>query len=426
MKNNINSKKYIKKAYSRSPLRSFNWATKAPTVFPDFNFDNVLSMVDNDPVARGAVNHFVDKCMEGEYSLIKRETKEYDRMAELRLDEKYQFRTKILRKIFLIGKLFNNVFLELVKDLDGKTKGINILDSTIIEPITQTNGDVISYRSKIPDVKTGVHAEWTKDEIVWYRFGERTNSYAPVDFRAIANILTMKQYILRYTSWLWQTGQYRLVYNFKDASDQDIENWLAFNRKNDEFYNIPFIMKGEMETKLLRDMKETDSLVSLLKYIDGQILILLRVPPIDAGIPDASGRSNADAQSNNMGTAVTSVKKVVEDTTNFDLFPKIGKGTYLLVFAPVDRFAEKQVFEIVQIMKSMGMTDEVCKEFMEDRGMFYTCARIFNDPIETGLAATVSNPRDKDTAPSRSGKGSQEGNTKKEAVTTREDQLKKV
>ena len=38
----------------------------------------------------------------------------------------------------------------------------------------------------------------------------------------------------------------------------------------------------------------------------------------------------------------------------------------------------------------------------------------------------IDNPRDKDTMPSRTGKGTGEGNKAQEEVTTREDQIKKV
>ena len=37
-----------------------------------------------------------------------------------------------------------------------------------------------------------------------------------------------------------------------------------------------------------------------------------------------------------------------------------------------------------------------------------------------------ANPRDKDTAPSRTGKGTGEGNKAQDVVTTRQDQIKKV
>ncbi len=403
----MKNKKYIKRAYSKEALKAYSPNKINATIYPNFNFDAVISLIDKDPVARGAINHFVDKCMEGDYSILNRSDFKINKEAELRLQEKYVFRSNIVRKVFLMGKLFNNVFVEIVRELGGKTKALNVLDSTNIEVITESNGDPISYKTKNHNPKTGESATWNKKDVTWYKFGDRTTGYAPVDFRALYENLLMKNYITRYVSWLWKTGQYRLMYGFKNSSDQDIEDFLTYIRRNDEDFQVPFLMKGEFETKMLRDMKETSSIVELLKYLDSQTLILLRIPPIDAGIPDASGRSNADAQSNNMSTTVTSWKKLVEDITNFDLFSKINKSTQLLKFGPNDRFSEDQIFKNVQLMKSANMSEEFIEEYLSDRGLYYT-SKLFAPPEVMG--AVMQNPRDKDNMPSRVGKAANTGN----------------
>lgn len=414
-------KQLIKRANSKAQLKTFVYNKKAQTVFPDFSFDAVEQLINEDPVARGAINHFVDKMMEGDYAIIKKDTKKYDDVFEMILDTKYNFRHHILRKLAIIGLLYNTAFIEIVKTLDNETKDLNVLDSYIIEPITAFNGDPIKYRSKIPTLPTGIFQEWPASNIVWFKFGDRTRGFPPVDVRALYETLQIKRYIRRYVGWLWQTGQYRLLYNFKDASEQDVQDFLAFSRRNDHDFKQPFIVKGEMETRLLREMKEIDSLVNYEKYLDSQILILLRIPPIDAGIPDASGRANADAQGNSLGSRITSFKKAIEDTVNFELFPKINHGNNLLRFGPNDRFSEKQVFEILQLMKSMNMTDDVCIEYLQDRGMFFKAEKVFNEPelMEGG------NPRSKDMAPSRMGKGTGEGNKAQAKPTTRPDQVSK-
>lgn len=418
--------KFIKRDYSKGVLRNLSWNPAGPTVAPDFTFDLVLKQIDQDPVARGAVNHYVDKFMEGDYAIVRRDDRSYDWNAELILEEKYMFRTKLLRKIALMGKLFNNVFLEIVRDTDGKTKALNILDPSTIEPLTDINGDPISYKSTQINPNTNAYPTWDKNEIVWIKFGDRTTGFAPVDARALWENLLIKHYVKRYVSWLWKTGQYRLVYNFESASKQDIEDFLTYARKNDSHFHVPFIVKGKIQTTLLRDMKETSSLVEMLSYLDSQTLILLRVPPIDAGIPDASGRSNADAQANNIETSIVSMKKTVEDYINFDLFPKINKSTVLLQFAPLNRFAEQMVFNVAQTMSSMNITDEVIKEYLQDKGLFYGNAKLFKDPVVDAVSA-ATNPRSKDNMPSRKGKEEMTGNKPNESgPTTREDQLRKV
>jgi hypothetical protein len=337
------------------------------------------------------------------------------------------FRTNILRKAFLLGKLFNNVFIEIVRDTDNNTKSLNVLDSLNIDPITEPNGDPIKFKSKIPNAKTGEYPFWDKKDIVWMKFGDRSIGFAPVDLRALWENLVAKDYMKRFVSWLWQTGQYRILYNIQNASDKDIEDFLAYARKNDDNFRSPFLIKGELKNTLLRDMKETDSLVELFKYYDSQTLILLRVPPNDVGIPDASGRSNADAQSNNLSTSITSMKTVVEDFVNFDLFPKMNKGNNLMRFSPIDRFAVKQLIENVNIMKNIGMTEKVIKEYLNDNGMFFSSNKLFDDPMEQAqkmneMAMKSVPKKDIDTMDSRLNRSVKPG----EKPTTREDQLKKV
>jgi hypothetical protein len=414
-------KTLMKRSRSRDSLASYSWTKDSQSVYPSFSFAAVIQMVNNDPVARGALTHFVDKCMEGDYAVIEKESMTYDRQFERRLDKEFNFRHDVLRKTFYIGKLFQNVFWEIIDDTDGGVKALNPLDSTNIEPITAPNGDPIKYVSKIKNPVTGKTPEWSKDEIVWLKFNDRGTGYAPVDLQALWETLLMKDYVRRYVSWLWKTGQYRLIYNFKSASDKDVDDFVLYARRADENYQSPIIAKGELETRLIRDMKETSDLVGLLKYLDSQIVVNLRVPPIDVGIPDASGRSNADAQSNNGLTHVTSYKKVVEDYTNNILFPRMNKGNSMLRFGPNDRFEEKQVLENVNLMKNMGMTDEAITEYLADRGMFFGTKQLFNEVEDDSDDGTPGLKRDIDTMPSR--QSSVDGGAPDEGVSTRPEQV---
>ena len=424
----VYNKKYIKRAHSKNTLTAYTPNKNTETVYPDFSFQTAMSMVDNDPVARGAFNHFVDKCMEGGFSALKRDSYQYDDSFEMLLQEKFNFRTDILRKIFQIGKLYNNVFIEIVRNLDGSTKSLNVLDTYTIEPITEHNGDPISYKTKIPNPNTGQYAEWSKQDMIWIKFGDRSKGFAPVDLKALYETLLAKDYVRRYVAWLWKTGQYRILYNFKSASDQDIANFLAYSSRHDGDYQVPFIAKGEMQTNVLRDIKETESITELLKYYDNQIAINLRMPPVDIGIPDASGRSNADAQSNNLVTHVMGWKKIVEDAVNFDLFPKMNKGNSLIKFGPVDRFAEAQVFDIIQKMKSSGFTNEACEEYLKDKGMFWK-EKVFNEAPEMLQQGeeddedVPENPKDKDAFPSRQRQDKAAPGGDQGEVSTRSDQL---
>jgi hypothetical protein len=418
--------KKIKRSDSKDALQFFtankNWAT----VYPDFSFENCLVFFNSDPVARGAVNHFVDKVMEGTYTVVRESDYSYDREFNLLLNRKYRFRTEILRKTALLGKLFNNVFIEIVRDTDNKTKSLNVLNTLNIMPITQSNGDPISFQSKIPNPESTntqkVYAKWDKSEITWIKFGDRTEGMAPVDMRALYNNLLLKDYVLRYVGWLWQTGQYRVLYNFEGADKQSIDDFRAYVRKSEEDFKAPYLLKGTATITKLREMNETESFMQLIKYIDGQTLTLLGVSPIDVGIPDASGRANSGAQTDSSATNILAFKQIIEDSINFDLFPKMNKSNNLLIFSGVDRYEERQILENVQIMKSAGFTNEACKEYLQDKGIFFGAEEIFEE-VESAESPVMNNPRDKDNMPSRVGKATGEGNTLQEESTTREEQL---
>ena len=415
-------KSYLKRSKSRDTLQLYSPNKREATVYPDFSFQNVINLINSDPVARGAVNHFVDKFMEGDFSFVNSEGK-YRPDNQMRFQERYNFRHKVLRNTVLLGKLFNNVYLEIVRNADNVVTDVNVLDSLNVKPVTENNGDPIRYISRVANPETGEYARWEKDDVVWVKFGDRSIGYAPVDLRALWETIHAKHYLLRFIAWLTKTGQYRVHYMFANGvASQNIEDFMTYLRLNDEDYKSPSINKGEVEAKVVRDIKELDSMQNLLKYYDSQILILLRIPPIDAGIPDASGRSNSDAQSNNLTTTITSFKKAIEDAYNFELFKKMKVGNTFIRFGPNDRFQERMIFENLQIMSSIGMTNKVMEEYMYDKGMVWK-TKVFEPKPKEGVAANSDNPRDLDNMPSRQGKAEGVGNQKQPEPTSRPDQV---
>lgn len=417
-------KSYIKRADSKEPLRTFSFGAPKTSVYPDFSDHGIMELYNKEPVVRGAVNHFVDKCMEGDISILTKATKAFDEAFQGRLRDDFNFRTEVIRKIFLMGKLYNNAFVEIVFNGDGSIKALNVLDSGNVDAKTKPNGDLQELTSKRQNPVTGDYVRWQPKEIVWVKFNDASKGWAPIDVRSLWETVLAKDYIRQYTSWLWQTGQYRVLYTFENSSDQDIENFLTYLKKHDHNYQAPFIAKGNLQTKMLRDIKESEDIDRLMKYYDNQIAIALRVPPVDLGIPDTSGRSNADAQTNNFNTHIRSWKTIVEDTLNRYLFPQMNKGNSIMRFGPNDRFVEKQVYEVVQMMKAANFKDEIVSEYLYDRGIIFSQSDVFNAPEEEARPSELRNPRELDTAPSRAGNSEGEGNQVQEEVTTREDQLR--
>jgi hypothetical protein len=413
-------KEVIKQAFSKQPVTGYVWGSNTQSVFPDFDLNQIYRLINEDTTASGALQHFVDKFMEGDYAILKKDTKQYAPSEEDTLEEDFKLRNEVLRKLAIQGKLWKNAFIEIVRS-GNNTKAINVVDATMIEPVTHPNGDPIFYKVK-PTAGAQQEVTWNTNEMIWVKFNDMSRGYSPIVGLALARIIYAKQFVTRFVSWLFETGQYRVAYNLKNSSKKNVDDFIAYNSKVSSNWKQPLLSSGEFQAQVLRDMKELSELQNLLKYYDSQILILMRVPPIDAGIPDASGRSNADAQSNNFGTHITSMKKVIEDAINYDLFPKVNRSNTLLRFAPNDRFAEKQAFEVAQMMQAMQMKPQVIREYLFDRGVVFKQEQLFL-PREQPISS--ENPRSLDNMPSRQGKGSGEGNKPQEEVSTRPDQLSK-
>ena len=416
----------VKNANSAQSVKNYYNNSFGGTLSPDYSFDAVLQMVDEDPVATGAVQSFVDKASEGDWSIVNRKTMTLDSTTDDNLRHDHSFETNILRKIYKVGKLFKNVFLEIVRTGSTATD-YNILDSTNVEPVTAPNGDPIKYRTKIPNPSTGEYGEWDAKDIVWFKFDGRDNGFAPVDIRSLYTALRQKVFINRFVSWAWQTGQYRVVHNFKTANETVIDDFIAYNAKSDNDFTKPFLVSGDYVRTMVRDMSEIDNLNSYLRKLDMDILIALRVPPIDVGIPDTSGRSNSDSQSNALVTHVRSFKKVVKAGID-EMLIKTYRGTSVIVFAPIDKYEDGMLFDNAQKMKAIGFSDDAIKEYLTAKGLVWSTNKMFVEPEDELSKPKVSNPRELDTMPSRVGKT--EGSPIAKVGTgkqssTRDDQLVK-
>jgi len=420
--------KLVKSAKSKQAVRGFVQNSFGASVNPNYSFDSVLSMVDADPVATGAIQHFVDKCSEGPWSIVKKSDYSWDKTTDNTLRYEHNFDVKTLRMSYKVGKLFKNVFLEIVRGKDRVSPtNYNILDSTNINPITSSNGDPIGYQTKIPNPSTGEYGKWGANDIVWLKFDSRDNGYAPVDIKSLYTALLQKVFINRFVTWAWQTGQYRVIHNFKTANETVIDDFIAYNAKSDNDFTKPFLVSGDYIRTMVRDMGEIDNLKSYLSKLDSDILIALRVPPMDAGIPDASGRSNADAQSNNLNTHVNSFKKVVKSGVD-EMLRKTNRGTSIIVFGPVDKFEEGLVFDNAQKMKAIGFTDVAVKEYLANKGLVWDTSKMFEPKEIVDNTSKPNNPRELDNMPSRLGKDTGVGNNKigtGSQASTRDDQLVK-
>ena len=425
MKTFNSEKEVIKQTDSKEPIRGYTPNSWSSTVIPEFSYDGVKELIYEDPVANGAIKHFVDKCMESNWTTLNRKSKKVNKVLNDELMFNFDFEESVMRPSFTQGKTFNGAFVEIVRKTDGSPKAYNVLDSTNIDPKTKPNGDLIKLRSKIPNPNTGEYAEWAAEDVVWIKFSGNNIGFPQVDLRSLWYVLNIKKNVLKFIQWLWQTGQYRVIHNFPASNTgKVIDDFIAYNRKNDADFTKPFLIEGDYANKMLRDMKEIENIDTLLKYLDSQILILIRVAPNDIGIPDSSGRSNADAQSNSFVTSVKSFKQTFSNAM-IELFNKSGKSTNYFAFFASDKNEIKSVVETSIKLKGIGLSNEAILEFLNDNGLYFETKTVF-EPVPDMEQGNNSQVVTNVTAPSRAGKDDGVANEKigtGQNSSTRSDQL---
>ena len=424
-------KEILTRQQSKQTLTSYNKTQHSQTVFPKVELVRLTEFVESDPVANGAITHFVDKCMEGGWNIWDSDDDEPDFYYKDMLQTTYNFNKEVLKKIFYQGKLMQNVFVELVRgEGSGRVKAINVVDGTGIEPITAHNGDPIRFKGRRPNPETGKFPYWETDEMLWIKFKDRSRGYSELQAQSIMTAIWLKRQIYSFMGYVWETNQYKPTFVFKDSDSKQIEDALTYMKNSEDFKELPYVMRGTVDHFMVRAMEENQHIISLLSKLDEEILINLRVPPNDAGKPDGSGRSNADAQSNNLLTAVRSYKDTVSDFCNYELFPKLKRASKRLVWKPHDKFQETSILENVNKMANAGFSEDLIKEYMVSKGLIFKTKDWFKKEPEPqdnpgqGDDSTLTKKQDIDLMESRrKDEGSLEKQGTGEESSTRDDQI---
>ena len=423
-------KEILARQQSRQTITGYNRTQTSQTVFPEMDLVQLTEYVESDPVANGAITHFVDKCIEGNWNIWDIDDKKPDFDYKNMLKSTYNFDNEVIKKIFYQGKLTQNVFVELVRgEGTGRVKSVNVVDSTGIEPITKANGDVIKFKGKRENPETGEFPFWQPDEMLWIKFKDRNRGYSQLQAKSIMTAIWIKRQIYGFMRYVWETNQYKPTFVFKESSDKEIEDALTYMKSSEDFKELPYVMKGVVEHFMVRNMEENQHITGLLTKLDEEILINLRVPPNDAGKPDGSGRSNADAQSNNLTTAVNSYKQHVANFFSYELFPRLKRASKRFVWAPHDKFQETSVLENINTLANAGFSKELIREYMVNKGLIFETDEWFEadkepESPQEGEDETITKEQDIDLMDSRR---STEGSLNKEGTgeesSTREDQI---
>lgn len=389
-------------------------------VMPNFDRKQALDIIRRDEMVLASITTLVDKSLEYGW-----------RCSKLKQEELKKLRfSKLLRKILYNSYLYENVFIEIVK-ANNKVKELHVLETTTTEPLVTQNGETKGYQQLIPGYNEAI--TWNDDEVTHIALTEITSStWGEISIETIYTLVLIKIYIKAYLGWLFGTNQLRGFYNIKDAQEDQVKRFIGNLKKTEADIGKPVIAEGEILYQILRKYDEGDQLINTLNYCNENIMSLLQTPPVLMGKPGESNRSSSDAQDSSLYTRIRAVQNVLEESFNYDLFPKTGLDITDFEFNPISKSSMEKVLQNVERMKINNFKEEVIEEYLRSEG-FFRKFNIFKTPEEIAKEAEILTPKieptttkSEDMYESRTRKADGEGNKRigtGENSTTKKEQL---
>jgi hypothetical protein len=410
------SRGHIEKFYDSSKLFSSN-TLNSFGLLPEFDRSKALDSVRKDSTVMAALNTLVDKSLENGYTIFGVDGKSSESGNTKILDEKLRLK-KLLRQVFYNLYAYGNVFVENVKDGNGKVKELHVLETTITQPLADVHGTIMGYQQVTIDNTSPI--TWNPDEVTHVALTKLTTGvWGELDIEAVFTSVLIKQYIYAYLGWLYGTNQFRGFYNIEEANEDQIKEFVSFLKRSQDNIDKPLIARGKINYQIPRDFEDGDKIINLLNKCDANILNLMQVPPIAIGLPGDSNRSNSDSQERSLKVRVRSVQDVVEESFRYDLFPKIGMDKMILEFKEPDNSDFPKLLEMAERMKNIGFKPSKIEEFLKNEGFPLKGVLIDTDLFSSG-------GKSDDMFASRARKQDGESNEKigsGESGTTRDDQL---
>ena len=383
---------------------------------PEDSLDTLLYMFQNDPEINTAVTVRVNAILSSGFTIeTKSQSTQQKALSKLK---KLGFNKKLIRKILYNLILYEHCFIEIYKENDVP-KDLNVLETTDMEIVHDEHGNIKEY---VQVASSGDIVHFPKDDIIYIKMSDITSSVWGVPrLKTLYKSVSIKGYIEQFLLSLSSRFSWRNYIRFSNMSDDEIKDSLGYLNHISEDPNQPFVLKakdGDFSTEPMRDPKEVEYFLGLLNYLRQQIFMLLRVPPIVVGLPDNSNRSNSDAQIKSFNIDNQSVRDIVQESFNDELFPKLGLSYAKFSWNPIDKRNEKDDVEIAERLINMGANKDRVEEFLRNTGLELPKGKLFTNDVPV--------KKSEDMFPSRQRKP--ENQTSQnigtgEDSTTREDQI---
>jgi len=362
---NIISKDELITEASRGFIKDWYGSQTTNDVLNKPDFDTAINVFRSEPVLNSAVKAISDEMLKSGF-MIETENKTLKKTIERELVKKYRF-NRVLRKLIYNLVIYGNAFVEIVY-ANNIPEEMYVLETTEMEIISDEHGEVMAYRQKHHEK----NVTFTTDECVHITFDNITTSpWGEVDVKGLYKTIAAKQFLETFIRQLFQFNKFRDAWTLGGANDVQVKHFVENLLKGRDFPDRELIIEGDEAKKIPgRGFEDLNRLVDLLDYYRQQILTHLRVPPIIAGIPDNSNRSNSEVQARrSFYTRIKALEDAIAEDITAELFPKLGWGNATFRFAPLDKRIEKDDMEIAMAMKSLGIDDESLLQYLRDMGL---------------------------------------------------------
>jgi len=330
------------------------------------SLDTLLRAYRSDSTIRGAITAISDETLKNGYHVIAKDKKLKNKI-ELDLKRKFRF-TRILNKLMNNLLIYGNVFVELVWK-GNKVEELHILETTEMNILADEHGEVEGYTQRAG--AQGEEIPFTTDEVVHITVEHiKSNLWGEVDLQTLFSILNLKKEIEKFMTNLFKYNKFRDSWMVEEADEIQVKDFMNNLRLSYDHPEKEMVIDGKISKVLGRPIDDLDKLIEILNYCRQEILTLLRVPPIIAGIPDNSNRSNSEVQARKaFDTRIKILQQAMEEEFSFELFPLMGWGNAEFKFNPIDKRAEKDDIEIAKILRDMGLDDDSLLEYIKSTGI---------------------------------------------------------
>lgn len=396
---------------------------------PPESLNLLYRIFSEDPIVNAAITTRVDAILDSGWTI---EGSKSSKEAAERLLKKVGFNFKFMRELFLNALLYRHVFIEIERNGKGEPISLHILECPEMEINHDKHGEVEHYIQK---ASTGEEVVWSPNDIVFMKFDNVTTAmWGNVPLKTLYRTISARNNIEEFINHLAATNAWRDMMLFSRAQKEEIGAVVATLRDAQADPSFPFILNKKspeevFEVKPFRSPEDLDYFLKTLDYLRGQILMLLKVPPIMIGIPDNSNRSSSDTQFQAFNIANNADRITAAEYFNLDLFVKIGIGTVEFSWNPIDKRNEKDDVEMAEKLMNMGAKSEKVEEFLRKAGLDIPKDFFFTEEEKAKKAEKMVEMKTPDDAASRPSRQRKDGDSSDKIGTgnsssTRAEQLR--